>query len=107
MAPPRRHLNVFYVYAILSKKTGRVYIGQTANVEARVQSHNRGYVASTEAERPWTLIKQQSFSNRSEARWLEFCLKRSRGRRLRWLGILAQSAATLRRGQRGATQRIF
>ena len=86
MAPPRRHLGVFCVYAILSKKSGRVYIGQTANVDARLLSHNRGHVRSTAADTPWVLIKRQSFSTRAEARWFEFCLKQSRGRRLRWLG---------------------
>ena len=107
LAPPRQHLVVFCVYAIRSEKTGRIYIGQTVNLEARFRSHNRGYVASTATERPWTLIKQQSFSNRSEARWIEFCLKRSRGRRLRWLGILARNLQLRAGGGKEALRRTF
>ncbi|MBA3572599.1 MAG: GIY-YIG nuclease family protein [Pyrinomonadaceae bacterium] len=76
---------MFCVYAILSERTGRIYVGQSADVEARVRSHNRGRVGSTAADTPWILIKQQSFSTRNEARWFEFSLKRSRGHRLRWL----------------------
>jgi len=83
--PHRTRVEVFCVYAILSEKRGRIYIGQTVNFDSRLRAHNQGRVASTAADRPWSLVKQQFFSTRNEARWFEVCLKRSRGRRLRWL----------------------
>jgi putative endonuclease len=95
---------MFYVYAIRSEKKKRTYIGQAADVEVRLHAHNRGYVCSTAADRPWVVIKRQSFPTRAEARWFEFQLKRSRGTRLRWLKA---DGATCRRGQRGVTQRIL
>ena len=76
---------MFSVYAIQSEKTGRIYIGQTANMDARLRAHNRGHVLSTVADRPWIIVKQQLFATQREARWLEHCLKRSRARRLKWL----------------------
>ena len=79
---------MFYVYAIQSEKSGRVYIGQSDCMERRVTEHNSGRVSSTKNDRPWTLLRFQEFTARNEARWFERQLKQSRGRRLRWLGKL-------------------
>ncbi len=76
---------MYWVYAIKSLKGDRVYIGQTANLLERVQTHNRGLVESTKADRPWRLIAFEECDSREAARWLEKCLKNSRGRRIRWL----------------------
>jgi putative endonuclease len=76
---------MFYVYAIKSTKNGRIYVGQTFDVLLRLEKHNQGSVKSTSTDRPWVLIKQESHSSREEARWHERQLKKSRGRRLRWL----------------------
>jgi predicted GIY-YIG superfamily endonuclease len=74
----------FAVYAI-SGKNGRVYVGQSQDVELRLQAHNKGLVASTKADRPWTLFKAAEFDTREQARFFEWQLKRSRGKRLKWL----------------------
>jgi len=74
----------FAVYAI-SGRNGRVYVGQSEDVEQRLQAHNKGLVPSTKADRPWLLIKRQDFDTREQARFFEWQLKRSRGRRLKWL----------------------
>jgi len=76
----------FFVYALQSA-SGRIYIGQTCDLAARLEQHNRGKVLSTRAGTPWTLIKSESYPTRAAARYREFCLKRSRGARLRWLGL--------------------
>ena len=73
------------VYAIQSLASGRTYIGQTENIERRLQAHNAGKVGSTKRDLPWHLLKLQEFTSRSEARWTERQLKASRGRRQRWL----------------------
>lgn len=71
----------FSVYAIQSS-SGRIYLGQSENVRRRLCAHNKGAVASTRADRPWTLLKTQQFATREEARFFEWQIKRSRGKRL-------------------------
>jgi predicted GIY-YIG superfamily endonuclease len=74
----------FFVYAIQSV-SGRIYVGQTADVNKRLSLHNAGVVNSTKDDRPWVLFKIQGFETREQARYFEWCLKRSRGKRQKWL----------------------
>ena len=74
----------FFVYGIRSA-SGRNYIGQTNDMERRLQNHNEGRVVSTAADRPWILIALQRCADRNSARWIEHQLKESHGRRERWL----------------------
>ena len=76
---------MFKVYAIESLIKGRIYIGYTSDVIARLNYHNAGYVKSTSKDRPWRLIALENFESESEVRWSERSLKRSRGQRLRWI----------------------
>ena len=76
---------MYYVYAIKSKISKRIYIGHTQDLDQRLDYHNSGYVRSTANESPWILIAKQSFATRSEARWMERQLKRSRGKREKWI----------------------
>jgi putative endonuclease len=75
----------FVVYALKSLKTGRIYVGQTADLAVRLERHNAGAVDSTRRDRPWIAVAQERFATREETRWLEYRLKRSRGARMRWL----------------------
>lgn len=72
------------VYAIESS-TGRIYIGQTQSFDERLKLHNGGHVKSTCKNVPWRLLACEEFEARSQARWRETELKKSRGRRLKWL----------------------
>ena len=81
---------MYWVYAIRAVASGRVYIGQTSDLDRRLEMHNRGAVRSTRDECPWDLVASQECETRNAARWLERCLKRSRGRRLRWLDCASQ-----------------
>ena len=74
----------FIVYAIQSV-SGRIYVGQTADVTKRLVLHNAGAVKSTKHDRPWQLLKIQIFDTREQARYFEWCLKRSQGKRQKWL----------------------
>ena len=76
---------MFVVYAIESCSTGRVYIGQSQDFDGRLKLHNGGHVKSTMKECPWRQIAQEGFDTREEARWREQQLKKSRGRRIKWL----------------------
>lgn len=73
------------VYAIQSQASDRIYIGQTEDMDRRLNEHNSGKVTSTTTDKPWTLLKTELFASRSEARWAERQLKASRGRRKKWL----------------------
>ncbi len=74
-----------YVYALQSKSNGRIYVGQTKDINERLKYHNGGYVKSTCHERPWELVAFEKVENTSQARWKERQLKKSLGKRIRWL----------------------
>ena len=76
---------MYYVYAIQSMPKERIYIGHTEQIDARLKYHNLGYVKSTFKDRPWRLVASETTDKRDEARWLERSLKRSRGKRLKWI----------------------
>ena len=73
------------VYAIESESVSRVYIGYSNDIEVRLKYHNSGYVKSTAKDRPWRLIALEKIESKKEARWLEHSLKKSRGKRFKWL----------------------
>ena len=56
-----------YVYIIQSLKDGKYYIGETANVEARLQFHNAGLQRSTRHRCPFKLIISEQHPDRSAA----------------------------------------
>jgi predicted GIY-YIG superfamily endonuclease len=74
-----------YVYALRSSGKGLIYIGQTKDLPGRIQCHNKGYVRSTRNGRPWELIAFEKLKSINEARWIENGLKRSQGKRMKWL----------------------
>jgi putative endonuclease len=76
---------MFCVYAVKSTKAGRIYVGQTNNIEQRLAFHNAGHVKATKAERPWKLIALQALESGGQAMWIEKSLKKSQGARAKWL----------------------
>ena len=76
---------MFYIYAIESLASKRIYIGITNDKEKRLQYHNSGYVKSTAKDRQWKLVALEKVETRSEARWKERSLKKSRGKRTKWI----------------------
>jgi len=63
-----------FVY-ILKNKEGRLYIGQTTNLEERINRHNRNRVFSTKNKGPWKIIWTREFNSKSEAMKYENYLK--------------------------------
>jgi putative endonuclease len=68
-------METFFVYILESEETGRLYIGQTNNLEDRLVRHNSNRVRSTKGKGPWKLLGYFSRENRSEAVLLERYLK--------------------------------
>jgi putative endonuclease len=58
---------VYYVYILRSQKLQRFYVGSTESVERRLQEHNAGRSKSTRSGAPWTLVRVETFTTRSEA----------------------------------------
>ena len=58
---------MYYIYVLQSEKHGCYYIGYTAGIKKRLQSHNLGYVLSTKNYRPWKLFYWEKFDNEIDA----------------------------------------
>ena len=71
---------MYTVYAIQSQKDGRIYVGLTANLEQRINEHNKGRVDSTKGYRPWKLFYTEDYKTRPEARIREKQLKSGYGK---------------------------
>ena len=76
---------MFVIYAIKSLTTNRIYIGYTQDLDKRLKYHNSGYVKSTAEDKPWEMIALERTKCRNEARWKERLLKRSKGKRIKWI----------------------
>ncbi len=76
-----------FVYVLSSNRTGRRYIGHTEDLDRRLKDHNTGRVKSSKSGLPWRLIVYREYSSRSEARWVERSLKRSKKNLERFLGL--------------------
>ena len=65
----------FILYILQSAKSDKLYIGQTQNLEERLNRHNKGYSKSTKYGIPWEIIYTEQFPTRSGARKREKYLK--------------------------------
>jgi putative endonuclease len=70
----------YSVYVLFSEKFHRTYVGQTNNLDERIQRHNKGLVNSTSRFRPWCIIYTEKYETRSEAMKREKWLKSGKGR---------------------------
>lgn len=73
---------MYFVYAIFNKTVGKIYIGQTKNIEDRLKIHNdgifKGYTSRFDGI--WTLIYSEKVPSRKDALIREKQLKSFRGR---------------------------
>ncbi|MDO8496158.1 MAG: GIY-YIG nuclease family protein [bacterium] len=76
---------MYTIYAIISKSSKKIYIGQTIDIDTRLKQHNDGgndhlgkYTAQNKG--PWKLIYTEPCNTRSEALKREKQLKSFRGR---------------------------
>lgn len=77
----------FFVYAIKNDSSGKIYIGQTEDIDKRIARHNdkisnkkSSYTFKNTRGGKWRLIYSEKFSTRKEAMERERQLKSSRGR---------------------------
>ncbi len=79
----------FFVYILKSEKSGRSYIGHTADLQKRLFEHNIGKSKATKGKGPWRLIYREEFETRSMASCRELHFKTVEGRiELKEKGIL-------------------
>ena len=71
---------MYYIYVIKSEKDNNIYIGFTANPEKRLREHNAGKVKSTKHRKPFILIYQEEYKNKTTAIKREKFLKSGCGR---------------------------
>jgi putative endonuclease len=73
---PEGGTNLMYkVYLLKSKKDFKYYVGQTDNIERRLEEHNSGKNKSTKNRRPFFLVGCEEYETQNEARYREYQLK--------------------------------
>ena len=71
---------MFYVYVLLSEKTGRRYVGSCEDLNDRLRRHNAGESKATRHGMPWRLLRVEEFQARAVAMNRERYYKTGRGR---------------------------
>ena len=69
-------LMTYTVYILQSVTTRRFYVGQTYDLEKRLQEHNSELAGHTRKEQPWQVVWHQVVQTRSEALSLEKKIKK-------------------------------
>ncbi|WP_372948425.1 GIY-YIG nuclease family protein [Mariniphaga sp.] len=76
---------MYFVYALYSSKSDKIYIGYSENPEKRLQSHNdernKGW---TRKFQPWKLVYTEECATKTAALKREKQLKTAAGRRFVW-----------------------
>ncbi len=70
-----------FVYILFSEKKLRYYVGQTADIDKRLERHNSCSVPSTKSGVPWKVKCLIEVENRSEALKLERKIKKRGAKR--------------------------
>lgn len=73
--------DTFYVYILQSQKDFSFYIGQCADLDARMSKHFDGMSRYTACKRPWRLVYFEAIQTRSEAIKREKQIKAQRSRK--------------------------
>lgn len=68
------------VYVLGSLKDGKLYVGSSRDIKARLAKHNAGRVPSTSLRRPFKLLYSELHASRKDAMQREGYLKTGWGR---------------------------
>ena len=71
---------MFYVYILKSEKDNSFYIGQTNDLDKRLNFHNQGLSRYTSRKMPWNIVYSEKYKTRTEALKREQFLKKQRNR---------------------------
>jgi putative endonuclease len=73
---------MYWTYALYSKSADLLYVGQTKDLEKRIQQHNglTKFKNWTHRHKPWELLHTETFPSRKEAILRESQLKSGQGR---------------------------
>lgn len=71
---------MFYVYVLQSIKDGKLYIGKTVDLKRRFKEHNSGKSAATKNRKPFSLVFDEAFRNKTDAGRDELFFKSGYGR---------------------------
>ena len=66
---------MYFTYVLQSLTSNKLYVGQTNNLQDRIQRHNNSRNIYTKNKGPWKLIFSREFKSRTEAVKLEKRLK--------------------------------
>ncbi len=72
---------MYYVYILYSKEFDRYYVGQTNNLDLRIEKHNNREVSSTKFYVPWELKYFEQYETRGEAMKCENFIKSKKSRK--------------------------
>ena len=70
------------VYFLQSLKNGAYYIGSTENLGRRIEEHGNGKNKSTKYLVPWKLVFFKKYPTISEARNIEYRIKKLKSRKI-------------------------
>jgi len=69
-----------YLYILQSEVNQRYYIGSTDNLERRLKEHNEGKSTYTKVTKPFQLVFSTQYPTLSDARRIEYKLKRAKSK---------------------------
>ena len=73
---------MFYTYILFSEFADKQYIGQTSNIQERLQKHNNKNKGFTNQANDWVIVYQKSFVTRTEAMSHEKEIKKWKSRKM-------------------------
>jgi len=71
----------YYVYVLYSQLKDKYYIGYSSDPDTRLIEHNLGATPSTRPGRPWILVFNEKYTNKSLAIKREIHLKKMKSRK--------------------------
>jgi putative endonuclease len=73
---------MYYVYILKSKADNTYYVGQTKNLDKRINRHNSGGSIYTKLRKPWAMVYFEEYSDSASAKRREREIKSWKSRKL-------------------------
>ncbi|MGK9475465.1 GIY-YIG nuclease family protein [Melioribacter sp. OK-6-Me] len=87
---------MYTVYVLYSRHHNKIYIGQTEDLQRRINEHNNGLLSSyTKRYKPWEVVYTEEYPTRGEALKREKQLKSQKGREFTWDYIKRRVAGSI------------